>query len=314
MTLQQQIRANRWRTAVVIVLFALLTAGVLLILAAAAGVSWMILAGVIAIGYGIISYFASGRMIAALTGAHPVTRQEQPELYQAVEAAAVAAGLARTPPVYLIRDPAPNAFAAGRNLDHAYVAATTGLLEVMGPRELRAVMAHEIAHVRNRDVLLMSLVTVLVGVLMILSDVMLRVFVYGGGRRDTHPLVLVVAIVALLIAPVAAIMLQMTVSRRREFLADAGAAEITGDAEGMARALALLDADPRHLRSVGKGTAHLYIESPLDKEQGATKFLSGLFATHPPIDDRIRALESAGGFQLDRDTLRVGDSIASPPQ
>ncbi|MGB1803497.1 MAG: M48 family metalloprotease, partial [Miltoncostaeaceae bacterium] len=268
MTLQQQIRANRWRTLLLFVLFAALAAVILGAVALVADLSILIVVGIGLVVYGVVMWFASGSMVASLAGAHPITRDQHPELWQAVEAAAVGAGLPRTPAVYIIEDPAPNAFAAGRDPKHAYVAATTGLLQIMGPRELRAVMAHEIAHVRNRDVRLMSLAAVLAGVLLILSDILLRVLVFGGGRNNNNPFALIGVIVALILAPIGAAMIQMALSRRREYLADASAAEITGDAEGMARALAVLEADTRQVGHVGRATAHLYIESPLVKGRG----------------------------------------------
>jgi heat shock protein HtpX len=264
----------------------------------------LIVIGIGLIIYGVIMWFASGSVVASLAGAHPITRDQHPELWQAVEAAAVGAGLPVTPAVYIIEDPAPNAFAAGRDPKHAYVAATTGLLDTMGPRELRAVMAHEIAHVRNRDVRLMALTAVLAGALLILSDILLRVFIFGGGRNNSNnPLALVGVLVALVLAPIGAAMIQMALSRRREYLADASAAEITGDPEGMARALAVLQADTRQVGHVGRATAHLYIESPLVKGRGLMGNLGGMFQTHPPLDDRIEALEKAGGFTLDRSFL-----------
>ncbi len=303
MTLQQQIRSNRWRTLLLFLLFAVLIAVILAAVSLVADLSLLIVVGIGLIIYGVIMWFASGSVVASLAGAHPITRDQHPELWQAVEAAAVGAGLARTPDVYIIDDPAPNAFAAGRDPKHAYVAATTGLLQVMGPRELRAVMAHEIAHVRNRDVRLMSLAAVLAGVLLILSDILLRVLVFGGGRNNNNPFALVGVLVALILAPIGAAMIQMALSRRREYLADASAAEITGDPEGMARALAVLEADTRQVGHIGRATAHLYIESPLVKGQGLFGSLGGLFQTHPPLDDRIAALEQSGGFTLDRSFL-----------
>lgn len=303
MTLQQQIRSNRWRTLLLFVLFGVLIAVVLGAVSFVVDLPVLIVIGVAMIIYGAVTWFAAGSMVASLAGAHPITRDEHPELWQAVEAAAVGAGLPSTPPVYIINDPAPNAFAAGRDPKHAYVAATTGLLEVMGPRELRAVMAHEIGHVRNRDVRLMALAAVLAGVLLIVSDMLMRAFIFGGSRENANPIALIGTLVALILAPIGAAMIQMALSRRREYLADAAAAEITGDAEGMARALAVLEADTRQVRHVGRATAHLYIESPLVKGKGLTGNLGGLFQTHPSLDSRIEALEKAGGFTLDRSFL-----------
>ncbi len=314
MTLQQQIRGNRWRTGLLFILFGVLIAIVLGAASFAVDLPLLIVIGVGMIVYGVVTWYASGTMVAALAGAHPVGRDAYPELWQAVEAAAIGAGLPSTPAVYVIDDPAPNAFAAGRNPKHAYVAATTGLLAVMNPRELRAVMAHEIAHVRNRDVRTMALAAVLVGVLLIVSDILLRVTLWGGGNNN-NPFAIIGLVVALILAPIGAIMMQMALSRRREYQADATAAEITGDAEGMAMALAVLDADKRQIRHVARATAHLYIESPLVKGRGLFGNLGGLFQTHPALDLRIAALEEAGGFMLDREAATAGlppEALMSP--
>jgi heat shock protein HtpX len=301
MTLQEQIRANRWRTLLLFVLFLGLFLLVGLAAAVRFGLDGLIVAGVVGIVYGVFSYFASGSMIAALAGAHPVTKEEAPELVRVVENVAIGAGLTRTPPVYIVDDPAPNAFAAGRDPNHAYVCVTTGLLQLMDKRELEGVIAHEIGHIRNRDVRLMSLATVMVGVIALLADFMIRMSIFGGGgrRRDNqNPLFMVLAIVGLIIAPIAATLIQFALSRRREYLADEASAEITGDPEGLALALRKLDQDPQQLRHLNRATAHLYIEAPLNKADGLGGALSGLFDTHPSLESRIERLEQAGGFKL----------------
>lgn len=303
MTLQEQIRSNRIRTAVLVLMFLAFTAALGLILALAFDPGILTVVGVIAIGYGLVSWFGAGRMVAGLTGAKPVGRDAYPEVRALLEEVSIGAGLDRTPPLYVIDDPAPNAFAAGQDPARAYVAVTTGLLAVMDRRELRAVLAHEVAHVRNRDVRLMTLAAVLAGVVLIVGDLLLQAMWFGGGDEDASPIAAILGLVALILAPLGMAMLQGALSRRREYLADAAAAEITGDIEGMARALAVLEIDPRHLRHTGKATAHMYIESPLRTERGARGSWGGLFATHPPTDARIAALEEAGGFMLDREAI-----------
>ena len=298
MTLQEQIRSNRLRTFVVLLGFAALTAALVLAIAVAyqPGVAGFV--GIAAIIYGIFSWFFAGKMVAAASGAHPVSKADQPELYRAVENAAIGAGLSRTPDVYLINDPAPNAFAAGRSPENAYVAATSGLVEKLSARELDGVMAHEIAHIRNRDVRLMSLAAVLVGVIALVSDLLMRVTIFGGGRsrENNNPLTLVIGIAAMILAPIGAALLQMALSRRREYLADASAAEITGDGEGLALALAKLRDDTTPLHTVTRATAHLFIESPLRDHKGLRSSLGGMFDTHPPLEERIARLAEAGGF------------------
>jgi heat shock protein HtpX len=300
-TQQEQIRANRWRTLLLFVLFLAVFLVVGLAVSIRYGIDGLLVTGVVAIVYGVISYFASGSMVASMAGAHPVTKEQAPELVRVVENVAIAAGLQRTPPVYIVDDPAPNAFAAGRDLEHAYVAVTTGLLQLMDKRELEGVIAHEMGHIRNRDVRLMTLATVMVGVIALLADMLIRASLWGGGDRkrdNSNPIFQILAIAALIIAPIAASLIQLALSRRREFLADEASAEITGDAEGLALALRKLDQDPQQLRHLNRATAHLYIEAPLNKASGLSGALSGLFDTHPSLDARIARLEQAGGFQL----------------
>lgn len=301
MTLQQQIRANRLRTALVAGMFALLVAGV-------AGASYVYVGeagavGLLAFGlaYGLFAWWNAGRMIGGLTHAVPLAKSDDPELYRLVENVSIAAGLPATPPVYLVDDPAPNAFAAGSRPSSVYVGVTTGLRRLMTRRELEAVLAHEISHIRNRDVRLMTLAAVLVGVVAMISDFAFRLAFFGGGRgnRDRNPLQLVAALVALLLAPLAAVMLQMALSRRREFLADASAAAILNDPEAMALALRRLQLDTQEIAYADRATAHLFIESPTRLVRGPGGFLAGLFQTHPPLEERIRALEQAGGFRLE---------------
>jgi heat shock protein HtpX len=301
-SLQEQIRANRIRSAFVIFGFALLIGVFTAAIWVAFDPSIGLLLAIVGLGYGIFSYIGAGRLVASVAHARPVTKEEYPELVRAVENVAIAAGLDRTPPVYVIDDDAPNAFAAGRRPEDAYVAATRGLVEIMDQRELEGVMAHEISHIRNRDVRLMTLAAVLVGVIALMADLLFRISIFGGGRRDNreggNPITLIIGIAALVLAPISAALLQASLSRRREYLADASAAEITGDPEGLARALAKLGNDKRPLRYVTRATAHLYIESPLRDNVGLRSSLGGLFDTHPPLEDRIHRLEEIGGFDI----------------
>ncbi len=300
MTLQQQIRANRRRTAFVVFAFV-----ALIVVFAAASTVFVGRAGAIGLlafglAYGVFAWWNAGRMIGSLTHATPLQKSDDPDLYRLVENVSIAAGLPVTPPVYLVDDPAPNAFAAGSRPSTVYVGVTSGLRRLMPTRELEAVLAHEIAHIRNRDVRLMTLAAVLVGVIAMLSDFAFRMAFFGGrGGRDRNPLQIVAAIVALVLAPIAALLLQMALSRRREFLADADAAAILNDPEAMALALRRLQLDPSEVAYADRATAHLFIESPTRSVKGAGTFLAGLFQTHPPLEDRIRALEEAGGFRLE---------------
>lgn len=297
MTLQQQIRANRWRTIWLLFLFALLVAGLGLLLAFVFDPTILTVVAVVAILYAIVSWFASSSMVGAMAGAQRVEKRDQPQLYRLLENVSIAAGLEQTPELRLVQDNAPNAFAAGRNPKTAFVAVTTGLVQLMDERELEGVLAHEVSHIRNRDVRLMTLVALLVGVIAFLADILLRVAFYGGSKRS-NPIITIIAFAALLLAPIAGIVIQLAVSRRREYLADASAAEVTNDAEGMALALRRLQLDTQETAHASRATAHMYIESPLRQASGARASLSGLFSTHPPLEKRIAALEEIGGFRL----------------
>ena len=197
---------------------------------------------------------------------------------------------------------APNAFAAGLRPKSSYLGVTTGLLHTMPKRELEAVLAHEVSHIRNRDTYLMTMATVFAGVIALIGDIGFRSIAYGGRRRGGGgALVALLAIVGLVLAPYAALLLRMSLSRRREFLADAGAAEILSDPEAMALALRRLELDPTTVRYSNASTAHLWVESPTERvdslKTGVIEF-SSLFNTHPPMRARIAALEEAGGFRL----------------
>jgi len=230
-----------------------------------------------------------------------VTKQDQPRVYRLLENVAIAAGLPQTPDLYLIDDSSPNAFAAGRDPKHAYVAVTSGLLALMDDRELEGVLAHEVGHIRNRDVKLMSIAAVLVGAIALAADMLMRITIFGGSdsrEGGLGALGVAAGLIAAVLAPIGASLLQMSLSRRREYLADAAAVEFTGDAEGLALALATLRDDHQPLKHVTRATAHLYIESPLRDHKGLRSSLGGMFDTHPPLEDRIAKLEEIGGFTL----------------
>jgi len=315
-TLQQQIRANRFRTVLVLAAFGLLIIALGGAAYALGGYGLGVLVLIVGAVYGVFAYIQSGAMVAKLTGAHPVTREEWPEVYHLIDTVSIAAGMESAPPLYVVDDPAPNAFAAGRTPAKSYVVVTTGILKAMSKRELEGVLAHEVSHIRNRDVRLMTLAAVLVGVVALVSDLLGRMLYFGGGRRRGNDggagwIFLVLAIVTILLAPLAAVMVQMALSRRREYLADASAAEITNDPEGLALALRRLELDDREIQNVTSATAHLYIETPLRNATGPAKLVAGLFNTHPPLAARIGVLEEAGGFRLP-DTLPTAGDVEMP--
>ncbi len=299
MTLEEQVRANRIRTGTLMLSFGLLFVGIGVAIQAVYGGAWLVIIAGIAFIYALVSWFANGKMIGSWTGARPVTKEEYPDLVRAIENASIGAGLEQPPQVRVVDDSCPNAFAAGGSPKSSYIAATTGLLGMMNKRELDAVVAHEVGHVRNRDVRLMSLAAVLVGVVALVADLALRFAFFGGGRRrGGNPILMIIGFAMLILAPIAAFGIQMSLSRRREYLADESSAEITGDPEGLALALWKLKQDTTQLRHANRATAHLYIETPLNNTSGPRAALSGLFDTHPSLDTRIESLEKMGGFQL----------------
>jgi heat shock protein HtpX len=253
-----------------------------------------------ALGYGVFALVRSRSMVARLTHAQEISEEAARPLRRVVENVSIAAGLPVTPEVRIVDDPAPNAYAAGLRPEKSYVGVTTGLLATMPQRELEAVLAHEVAHIRNRDTYLMTVATVFAGVIALIADIGFRSIAYGGRSRKGGALVAILAIVGFILAPYAALLLRLSLSRRREYLADAGASEILNDPEAMALALRRLQADPTTVRYADTSTAHLWVESPTDRvdsEQKGVLALSSWFNTHPPIDARIAALEEAGGFQ-----------------
>ena len=304
MTLQEQIRANRLRSLVLIGGFAV----IILILAALLGAAFNLWVGAFALAgaliYAVFGIISSRGMVAAMTGAQELPPEQLRPIQQLVDTVAIAAGLSVTPQVRIIDDPAPNAFATGLTPGKSFIGITTGLLQTMPKRELEAVIAHEMSHVRNRDTRLMTLAVVFAGVIALIANIAFRTMAFGGGGRGRNrggPIVIVLAIVGFLLAPIAAGLLKMALSRRREYLADATAAEILNDPEAVAMALRRLEMDPTTVRHADVSVAHMWIESPTSRVQDAPpggSALAGLFDTHPPLASRIEALEQAGGFTL----------------
>ncbi len=301
MTLQQQIRGNRLRSSIVVAGFVLL----LLILAGIVGlvldVSLGIAALAIAAVYAVFAIVRSRNVISAITHARPVGPDELRPLRRLLENVSIGAGLPVTPELRLVDDDAPNAFAAGLRPTASYVGVTTGLLRTMPKRELEAVLAHEVAHIRNRDTYLMTMATVFAGVIALVADLGFRSLAYGGRNKRAGAIAVVLALVGFVLAPYAALMLRMSLSRRRELLADSGAAEILSDPEAMALALRRLELDTTTVRYTNASTAHLWVESPTDRigsDRGGVLEFTSWFNTHPPVRTRIAALEEAGGFRL----------------
>ncbi len=235
--------------------------------------------------YALVQYFAASKLAVAMTGAREIEKRDNPRLYRIVENLAITTGMP-TPKVYIMDDPAPNAFATGRDPKHAIVAATTGLMDIMDDRELEAVMAHEMGHVQNYDIRVSMIALGLVSAIGILSDIAIRMFFWGNSdNRNANPMVMIIGIIVIILAPIIAAMVQLAISRQREFLADATGAMTTRDSEGLASALGKLQQYGKPMQKQSTTTAHLFFSNPL-KGGGFAK----LFSTHPPLEDRIARL------------------------
>ncbi|OGX07149.1 MAG: zinc metalloprotease HtpX [Omnitrophica WOR_2 bacterium GWA2_47_8] len=250
------------------------------------------IAVVISLLMNIGSYWYSDKLVLSMVHAKPVTRDEYVDLWNIVENLAITAGLPM-PALYIVEDPSPNAFATGRNKEHAAIAVHTGLLKILNKTELEGVLAHELSHVGNRDTLVSTVVVVLAGMIALMADMFLRISMFGGGRsRDREGggnMMFVIAIVAAILAPIAATMIRLAVSRKREFLADASGALLTRYPEGLASALEKISAVGHVTPSTtaSNAYAHLYISNPFNGTKG---FMTGLFMTHPPAEERIAIL------------------------
>ncbi len=284
----KQIAANKRNTVFIMIFFVMLITAIGWAAAYFMGDWWVAFwVFVVALIYAVIQYFAAASLAVAMTGAKQIKKKDNPRLYNTVENISIATGLPM-PKVYIIDDPAPNAFATGRDPQHAVVAATTGLLDIMDNKELNAVMAHEMSHVKNYDVRVSMITFGLVCIVGYISDLGVRMMLYTsrGNDEDNSPIGLIVVLLVSLLAPLAASLAQMAVSREREYLADASAAHITRYPEGMISALKKLDTHARPMKHQNPATEALFINNPLRK--GA---VNNLFSTHPPIEKRIERLE-----------------------
>jgi len=244
-----------------------------------------------AVSMNIVAYWNSASIALSSARARKVSYEELPELHRAVENLAITAGLPK-PEVYVIDDPAPNAFATGRDPKHSAIAVTTGLLAMLDKTELEGVLAHELSHIGNRDILVMTVAVVLVGVIAVLGDIAWRMSVFGGSdNNNKNPVMIIAFIVGMIFAPIAAQLMQLAISRKREFLADASGALLTRYPDGLSRALAKIGGYSAPMQHTSSATAHLFISNPFGKSQKGN-FVAKLFATHPPVEERIAALQS----------------------
>lgn len=254
--------------------------------------SILYIAVIFALGMNLYSYWFSDKLVLRMTNAKPADPTVHRELINIVENLSITAGLPM-PKVYVVEDPSPNAFATGRNPENAVVAATTGLLAILDRNEIEGVMAHELAHVGNRDMLVMTVAVVLAGFVALLADFLSRAFLFGGGDgRDRNPIFLILGIVGIILAPIAAQLIQLAISRRREYLADATGALLTRYPEGLASALEKISGSTRPMKSASHATAHLFISDPFAAtgKRSFSQKIGGLFLTHPPATERIARL------------------------
>ncbi|MBI2592704.1 MAG: M48 family metallopeptidase [Candidatus Colwellbacteria bacterium] len=240
----------------------------------------------------VVSFWYSDRIVLKMAGAKPIEKKDNPELYRIVENLAITAGLP-TPRIYVVPERALNAFATGRDANHAVVAVTDGLLEKLDKTELEGVLAHELSHIGNRDMLVSTVAVILVGFMSILADIFLRSMFWGGGRRDRNGggFMILVGLILSFVAPLTATLIQLAISRSREFLADSSGALLTRYPEGLASALQKISADTTSMQRANTATAHLWLDNPFKASKGKVNWLTKLFMTHPPIQERIKALK-----------------------
>ncbi len=292
----EQVDRNKWRSTLVIILFAVFVAGATYFLGRALGygpsfIGWaLIISGITS----FLGYWYSDKIILSISQARPADKKQDFKFFTAVENISLAAGLP-LPRLYVIDDSAPNAFATGRDPPHAVLAATTGLLDKLDKTEIEGVVSHEISHVRNYDMRLSSVVVVLVGTITLLSDWLIRSTWYRGRddseERGGNNIFFIVGLILALLSPLIGKLIQLALSRRREFLADAGAVMLTRQPSGLISALEKISQDPQPLEAANKATASLYIVNPLKGESRGGSWLTNLFNTHPPIEERIKALK-----------------------
>lgn len=297
MNIYNVISQNKWRTWLIMTLFVVFITTIAFVYGKANG-SGLLFAGIALILAGITSlgsYYYSDQLVVATTGAQQIQKKDNPDLFRIVENLAIGDGLPM-PKIYVMDDPSPNAFATGRNPQRGIVCVTTGLLQRLNKVEIEGVIAHELSHVKDYDTRLMAIVAILVGFIAIMADMFMR-SLWFGGRRDNdrdnqaQTIFLVIGIVLAILSPIVATLIQLAVSRKREFLADAAGALLTRYPEGLASALEKISSDPRPLKSASNATAHLFIANPFKGKSGGAWFAS-LFDTHPPIEERIKILRS----------------------
>lgn len=288
--MRERIAQNKRNTVLIMSLFVIIIAALAWVLVRFLGANPSVFYGVIGFAaiYAFIQYFFADKLALMASGAKKIEQEDNPRLWNIVAQLAQRANMPM-PRVYIMNDPAPNAFATGRDPKHAAVAATSGIMEIMDDRELLAVFAHEMSHVKNYDIRVTMIAFGLTSIVSMIADLLLRMMLFGGDDdRDNGPLGIVVTILVMVLAPIVAMVIQMAVSRQREYLADASGADLLHDGEGLASALEKLRDFGQPMQRQNASTAHLFIANPLN-----ASFVSRLFSTHPPLDDRIARLRGS---------------------
>jgi len=294
MTIYDQIEKNKQKTVFVFIFFVLAIGilGYILgeIYGNGAGLITMMLAVVYSSISGVITYYFSDKVVLKIAGAKKADRNQYPLISGLLENLCIGAGIKKVPELYVINDVAPNAFATGRDPQHAVVAVTTGLLSKLDKRELEGVLAHELSHIKNYDIRLMTFVIILVGIISIIGNIMFRRSIFRNNEKSGN-IFLIIGLLFAILTPIIAQLIQLAISRNREYLADASASLLTRDPTGLALALEKIALDQSQMKKVEPTTTYLYIESPIKKKNGLFN-TSNLFSTHPPVEERIKRLRS----------------------
>lgn len=293
------IRNNKIKTGIIVAIFLLLITLIVYYVCMAfdLGIISIVIAMVFSVATSWASYYYSDRIVLSINKAHPATPEQYQKLNNILDGLMVSSGLENRPKLYVVDDSQPNAFATGRDPQNAVICVTTGLLEKMDYYELEGVVAHELSHIKNYDIRLSAVVSVMVGFIVILADWVSRALFWGIGDRDNdskgNPILMIIGLICLILAPIFGQLMQLALSRRREYLADASAVELTRNPDGLISALRKLDSDSHQLKTANNATAYMYIVNPFKSNaKDGKKKKTSLFSTHPSIDDRIQALQN----------------------
>ena len=297
----EDIRNNKIKTGVIVCIFLVVIALIIYYICMAfdLGIYSIIIAMIFAIATSWVSYYYSDKIVLSVNRAHEAPPEIQVKLNNILDGLMISSGLSHRPRIYVVDDPQPNAFATGRNPENSVICVTTGLVAKMDYYELEGVVAHELSHIKNYDIRLSAVVTVMVGFMVMLTDFFSRILFWGGGRnndsdsRNANPILMLIGLICLILAPIFGKLMQLALSRRREYLADASAVELTRNPDAFISALQKLDSDPNELKTANNSTAHMYIVSPFKANaKDGKKRKTSLFSTHPSIEDRIEAIRN----------------------